>query len=219
MEGACIDDEGGTEAICIDDEGRTEGVCVDDEGGMEGIQVNDKGGTEGVHVDDEGGTEGVGLNNDGGMEGIHVNDEGGTEGVGVNNKGGMKGLHVNDEEKHGEFPKTKTLWIITGDIIAYYLNINYIRAVKNISLLMDPNANYWPLPYLENSPITKLGKDLWESTLEFRTTDLIVKFQNHHYQQTKGIAMGVVTSLDVANLYAFDSDWHCGHNQDVLFLQ
>lgn len=97
---------------------------------------------------------------------------------------------------------TARWYIVTGDVVAFYPNINLERCNNII-------ANMF-IEYLWTSPVDK--KDVFEDhqaiidiftrCLHTGSTELVCEFQGQLYLQLQGLAMGVASSPDQANLFA-----------------
>jgi len=104
--------------------------------------------------------------------------------------------------------RTRKLWIITGDVVAFYPNIPTDRCLEIIIELYDEY-----LATLENT----VGADgtvydvveldtmrlLFKQCIHLANKDLIVQFKNTLYRQKQGLAMGVACSPDLANLFGW----------------
>ena len=94
-------------------------------------------------------------------------------------------------------PSHKKVWIISGDVVAYYPNIPR-EAAKDIAL------EYMTKEYLLDVFPIKKREDIfwfWSAAIDVANDNLYMRFQNDVYRQLQGLAMGVACSPDMANLY------------------
>jgi hypothetical protein len=113
----------------------------------------------------------------------------------------------------------KTLYVVTGDVVAYYPNIRVNRCIEIIcQLWMEWNG--WDSDFKgtgENKDATDNDRELTEllfRCLRVANDNLICQFQEKFYRALKGLAMGVACSPDLANLFG----WFFERSCDVLSL-
>lgn len=88
----------------------------------------------------------------------------------------------------------RKVFIITGDIVAYYPNIPIDLAVPIVARLFMKYAN-------EHSYTTQ-QKHIFMSCLQIAVrSPLFMKFDNKFYEQIRGVPMGAACSPDIANMY------------------
>jgi hypothetical protein len=90
-------------------------------------------------------------------------------------------------------------WIVTGDVVAFYPNIPLRQCLNIVSELhFDHYFAGQPEPYSQhNSDL----QSFFEAALETGNTQLLTQYQGQIYEQLNGLAMGVATSPDLANLF------------------
>jgi hypothetical protein len=96
---------------------------------------------------------------------------------------------------------TKRKWyIVTGDVVAYYPNIPIERC---IDIIYEQYLEfYWNIRN-HDDPFNRQQQDFFRHCLRVGNTKLITQFQNVVYEQLNGLAMGVASSPDLANLYGY----------------
>lgn len=108
----------------------------------------------------------------------------------------------------------KHLYFVSGDVVAFYPNID-VRVAHNAAC---EKFVRW-LAETDEDWVTEdnVGDLAWlfRESLEAADSDLVCKFQGKFYRQVRGLAMGVASSPDLANLYglifelaAFGKDMH-----------
>ena len=93
--------------------------------------------------------------------------------------------------------RDRKVWIVTGDIVAYYPNIPKYKAVTKVTVMFikwcRDNPEYMP-------------EDMRALVIECLKTSvlspLVVQFLGDLYDQVRGVPMGQACSPDIANLYA-----------------
>jgi hypothetical protein len=96
-------------------------------------------------------------------------------------------------------PKRKW-YIVTGDVVAYYPNIpiqHCIDIVYNMYFEF-----YWNVRDHDDAS-NRRQQEFFKGCLEVGNTELITQYQNIIYEQLNGLAMGVASSPDLANLYGY----------------
>jgi hypothetical protein len=107
----------------------------------------------------------------------------------------------------------KKIFIVTGDIVAYYPNVPVQDAKIVIKTMWQKytDNNYVPLVYTE----------IFDELLML-ATDMppVCQFTDKYFEQRKGLAMGMHCSPDLANLYAakFEEEF-MDNNTDVIFYR
>ena len=107
---------------------------------------------------------------------------------------------------HLDLSRTRKLWIITGDVVAFYPNIPTDRCLE---IIIELYSNY--LDTLKNTTgadgtrydVIELHNmlELFKLCIHLANKDLIVQFKDTLFRQKKGLAMGVACSPDLANLF------------------
>lgn len=126
-----------------------------------------------------------------------------------------------------KLPYNKSVYIISGDVTAYYPNVPLEKARRvTTAMLME---HYFPdlLPdqYTDNEV---KSVEIFNALYDIANQDLVMIFQNDYYRQKKGLAMGMASSPDIANLYGAYSEnilveqlgdkvlYYCRYIDDVL---
>lgn len=111
--------------------------------------------------------------------------------------------------------KHKSLWLVSGDIVAYYPNIPMDDAIKRITELTT-SPELWDSQECKEALSMKMPRDLWQECLELACKDLIVRHEGIYYLQISGIAMGVACAPDIAMLYCQNRDRACSRDRRVI---
>ena len=88
-------------------------------------------------------------------------------------------------------PQGKKIYLVSGDIVAFYPNIPRSKAITIAS-------NGWRA-FKRDASLEEIDF-VWKSII-LANGDLMFKFQDQTYLQKKGLAMGVSCSPDIANLF------------------
>jgi hypothetical protein len=116
-----------------------------------------------------------------------------------------------------DLDRSRKLWIVTGDVVAFYPNIptercleiiielysDYLDTLKNTE---GANGTFYDEKELHHM------LELFKQCIRLANIDLIVQFMNIYYKQTRGLAMGVACSPDLANLFG----WYFERQSGVL---
>jgi hypothetical protein len=95
-------------------------------------------------------------------------------------------------------------FIITGDVVAFYPNIDAKKCFEIAHKLHEEHLNT-----LDIADATDLPKDLAAKILIFSkcmtvaNENLITMYDGKYYKQKRGLAMGIACAPDLANLYGF----------------
>lgn len=92
-------------------------------------------------------------------------------------------------------------YIVTGDVVAFYPNVPVDKGIEVVLDIWDEHYALDPEP---------IPRHMLELALEVALNNLIVQFGEQTYKQTRGLAMGVACSPDVANLF--------GHFHEALIV-
>lgn len=113
--------------------------------------------------------------------------------------------------------RSRKLWIVTGDVVAFYPNIPTDQCLDIVIELYNEHLD--TVASSEGASETDkdvyeifVKKDLFKQAIHLANKDLIVQFQNNLYRQKKGLAMGVACSPDLANLFG----WYFERNTNIL---
>ncbi|KAG8736400.1 hypothetical protein FRC10_009334 [Ceratobasidium sp. 414] len=89
------------------------------------------------------------------------------------------------------FPATQKVWIVGGNIEAYYPSVPTKHAVEIAKQMMasDPRSQ------------DKDFVSFFNKCLDVANLTIVMRFQEDWYAQTEGLAMGMAHSPDLANLY------------------
>lgn len=90
-------------------------------------------------------------------------------------------------------------YIVTGDITAYYPNIDRAEALRRTIRL---HSAY----HTDEHPDGTAYRRAFNTALMIANKRLIFDFENDSYEQIRGIAMGVACSPDIANIYGLISE-------------
>jgi hypothetical protein len=109
----------------------------------------------------------------------------------------------------------KKFYIVTGDVVAYYPNINLetcLSIVGDMYLKHTVQSDQLPTPdELKQLPKNILQElEVFQLCLITGNKNLITQYKNKTYKQTRGLAMGVADSPDLANLYGWYYESRCG---------
>jgi hypothetical protein len=95
-------------------------------------------------------------------------------------------------------PKGKKIFLVSGDIVAFYPNIPRELCVIRVFQLWQAKVGYL---------VSDEERMFFYTCLKIANGDLVFDFLDKHYLQLKGLAMGVHSSPDMANLYgAYDEE-------------
>lgn len=118
----------------------------------------------------------------------------------------------------------RKLFIVTGDVVAYYPNIPLKRCLDIVEEMMWQNefGDAHPAQLdLEAPGVEERLKwhKLFIKCLHVANQNLITQFKDKTYRQKNGLAMGVADSPDLANLFGVYYEERCGilDNTDVPF--
>lgn len=106
-------------------------------------------------------------------------------------------------------------FIVTGDVVAFYPNIDLQRCLDIIKELYVEHYVSEELQNVADVTSTPLGQQqlleftLFCKALEVGNTDLVCQFDKKFYLQLRGLAMGVADSPDLANLYGWFFEERC----------
>ena len=92
--------------------------------------------------------------------------------------------------------RDRKTWLITGDVVAFYPNIP-LESALHITRHIAKGWYKGSRNIQEDHPLW----DVFDHALFVGNEDLILQFDGNYYYQTKGLAMGVADSPDIANLY------------------
>ena len=106
-------------------------------------------------------------------------------------------------------PRNKKIWLVSGDIVAFYPTVPTDRCIEIVK--------EWWLTFVGDSKSTA-EKHIFLRCLRFALRDLICDFMDETYLQVQGLAMGVVCSPDLANLYAAYFEEKVLPNERFLFF-
>jgi hypothetical protein len=115
--------------------------------------------------------------------------------------------------------KKQKLYIVTGDVVAYYPNIDLDKCLKLVKEMYMEYKGY------TNETIELLDEqdrklfELFCGCLEHGNRILICQFFENFYMQRQGLAMGVSCSPSLANLFGYFFEKTCGilTDPDVIF--
>jgi hypothetical protein len=105
-------------------------------------------------------------------------------------------------------PRHRKVWLISGDIVAFYPNIPTQRCVDIV--------NQWWLS--ENAEESVASKHLFTSAVRLVFRNLIFDFMSSTYRQKRGLAMGIACSPNAANLYGAYFEQKILPDPDFLFF-
>jgi len=108
---------------------------------------------------------------------------------------------------------SRKFYIITGDVLAFYPSIPIDKCINIVTEL------YYEQYHEGKTPTMELG--LYEAKIFIKclwTTNqyLILQYEHKMYIQKRGLAMGIVDSPDLANLYGLFFDNTCNIHQHLL---
>jgi hypothetical protein len=84
------------------------------------------------------------------------------------------------------------MWIVGGDIEAYYPSVPTAEAVELVTEMYEAS--------IRNDP-NDLRDGFFSEVMEVANSTIVMRFQEDWYVQTDGLAMGMAHSPDLANLY------------------
>lgn len=93
-------------------------------------------------------------------------------------------------------PRDKKVWILTGDLEAFYPNVPLERAIHEIVQLLKDRKK------AEAGGDYQWQLDLCAELLPLINAQLFFTYQGEVFKQRDGIVMGIACSPDIANLYA-----------------
>ena len=99
-----------------------------------------------------------------------------------------------------ELDRHRRWFLVTGDVVAFYPNIDIELCLDIVTTL------YEEFEYGVNGATTDLEKKemrIFLKCLRTGNTNLITRFLDKMYRQTRGLAMGVADSPDLANLFGY----------------
>ena len=107
-------------------------------------------------------------------------------------------------------PVGKKIWLISGDIIAFYPSVDLHIACR---IAIDSYIKFYP-------NASAALKHFFARCVRLANQDLIMTFNGKHYLQQRGLAMGVACSPDIANCYGAYYEDLCGiqNMTEVLFF-
>ena len=108
-------------------------------------------------------------------------------------------------------------FIVTGDVVAYYPNIPIEVCLERVEELFKEYYFADSQPDYVFAPMTLREfhfSQLFVEALRLGNTNLITQFQKKYYLQIRGLAMGVASSPDLANLYGYYYERKCRFQQD-----
>jgi hypothetical protein len=89
------------------------------------------------------------------------------------------------------FDTSDKVWIVGGDIEAYYPSVPTQNAVEIAKQMMDDDPR----------SVDPKFSSFFEECLDVANHQIVMRFQDEWYVQTDGLAMGMAHSPDLANLY------------------
>ena len=95
----------------------------------------------------------------------------------------------------------RKVYLVSGDIVAFYPNIPRDKCVEIVKT--------WFMNWIGDRQ-TLAQKHVFSACLKLATRDLIFDFMDRTYRQSKGLAMGVANSPDLANLFG------CHYEEQIL---
>ena len=95
----------------------------------------------------------------------------------------------------------KRPYILTGDIVAYYPNLDRTKALARILEMWTSTVVQRDL--IDDDELPMVFRDIFMDCLELELRgEEPLQFDNNYYKQVRGVAMGRAASPDIANLYA-----------------
>jgi len=91
-----------------------------------------------------------------------------------------------------KIPIGKKIWLISGDIIAFYPNVDSEEAYK---ICQDAYVNF------HKGEANVQDLHITTRLMRLVNKNLIMEFNGRYFQQQRGLAMGIACSPDIANLY------------------
>jgi hypothetical protein len=110
----------------------------------------------------------------------------------------------------------KKLYIVSGDVVAFYPNVD-VPLAHSIAL------EYMARHFAADSPLAEEVCAQWlklfQECLTAADDELLCQFQGRYFKQARGLAMGVASSPDLANLYGCYHENQCEvlESEDVPF--
>jgi hypothetical protein len=106
--------------------------------------------------------------------------------------------------------RKRPIWLVTGDVVAFYPNINITTAI-------DIAADLYAEEYYGGDENKATETQLMEARvfidcLRIGNQNLLLQFEDSYYEQVRGLAMGVSDSPSLANLYG----WFYERNSGIL---
>ena len=111
-------------------------------------------------------------------------------------------------------PEGKRVFIVTGDVTAFYTNINVAHARD---IVAEYCMGYYPA----------FGEDdgdnlqIVDRCFDIANDSLIFRFENRYFLQRNGLAMGMACSPDIANLYGakYEEEFVPKNRDSILFYR
>ena len=101
-------------------------------------------------------------------------------------------------------------YIVTGDVVAFYPNIPIDHCLSIVSL--EYMGFYRGGLHIANTTSELREDEVFHRALLVANKDLVTQFDGEYYVQTRGLAMGVADSPDLANIYGM----HFERTRNVL---
>jgi hypothetical protein len=100
-------------------------------------------------------------------------------------------------------------YIVTGDVVAYYPNIPISHCLDIVAEQYDKfyKVNEYSDEGTDREAL--MEANIFHQCLALGNRDLVTQFKNKFFQQTRGLAMGVADSPDLANLYGWYFEEKC----------
>ena len=113
-----------------------------------------------------------------------------------------------------DLSRTRKLWIVTGDVVAFYPNIPTIQCLDIVVELYNEYTNSLRGTdrgdgTLHDDYDINMYQKMFKQAIHLANKDLIVQFKDKLYRQKKGLAMGVACSPDLANLFGWYFERKC----------
>ena len=117
-------------------------------------------------------------------------------------------LNINTNRKY---------FIITSDVVTFYPNIPIKQCIDTILYLYEEYINTLGKEPVNNQTFKEL--DIFIQCLRLGNTKLICQYKDKFYLQKKGLAMGVSSSPDLANLFGWYYERECNiiNHPNVIF--
>jgi hypothetical protein len=110
----------------------------------------------------------------------------------------------------------KRLYLVSGDVVAFYPNVNVPLAHR---IAMAALADYFSKQEEIDPDIAARWITIFGECLSAADDSLLCQFDGKYYKQLHGLAMGVACSPDLANLYGVWHEMRCNvlYSSDVAF--